>query len=171
VLDATGFFPLSAPIVIPAGESLTLRGDGDHPRQSYFIDRGNGGRILDLAPGSSATVEHLVLWRGYMFRASGGAVRAVEADLVLRDVTLQTSVAEHGAGLFWDAAAAAPGHRLVAEDVASWTTTPPATASSRAWGVVPSSAAEAPARSACSASPSTSTSRAPWTSTAEPAPA
>lgn len=129
LLDAVGTYVLAAPLVVPGGASITVRGDSDHPRGSYWLDRGNQGRILQLDPGSAATVEHLVMWRGYVTGAeAGGAIRALDADLELRDVTLLTNVAADGAGLYWEAdafdlrgrgghAAGGPARRLAVESV------------------------------------------------------
>jgi hypothetical protein len=102
----------------PAASPITLRGDSDHPGGSYRLDRANQGRILQVDPGSAATVEHLVMWRGYVTSDFGGAIQAYDADLELRDVTLLTNVAEGGAGLYWEASGTgASARRLAVENV------------------------------------------------------
>jgi CSLREA domain-containing protein len=107
VLDAVGTYLLAEPLVIPANAAITLRGDGDNPRNSYVLDGNDTGRIFDLQPDSSATVQHLVLTQGFAegtFEAGGGgAIRAQEADLVLRDATLVDNTGGDGGGLYWSA--------------------------------------------------------------------
>jgi len=102
VLDAVGVYALDDGEIVLSGRTLTVRGDGDEPRDAYVVDMGDVQRFLLAVSGADLTLENLVLTRGFGgvgASVGGGALGVSDSSLRLRDVEISSSRSIKGGGL------------------------------------------------------------------------
>ncbi len=100
-LAAANYTLLRGEITVAGGGPLILRGSPSSPGSVVRGSSGNPDRLLSLA-NAPVTFESLSLELG-SHGNSGGAVRADDIDLVMRDVSLAFNIAPLGGGLYYDA--------------------------------------------------------------------